>query len=85
MRIILIQTVLFGLSGVLSSYLNANQHFALPALAPIALDIGYVAGLFLLTPTLGIHGLAWGTVLGGVATHPDPGPGAAALSFPLPL
>lgn len=66
MRIILINTTLFGLSGVLSSILNAHQHFALPALAPIALDIGYLIGLFWLTPTLGIDGLAWGTVIGAV-------------------
>lgn len=65
MRIILIQTVLFGISGILSSILNAHQHFALPALAPIALDIGYVVGLYMFVPSLGIHGLAWGTVLGG--------------------
>ena len=66
MRIILIQTVLFGISGVLSSILNAHQHFALPALAPLSLDIGYVIGLYLFVPRLGIHGLAWGTVVAGV-------------------
>lgn len=66
MRIILVQTTLFGVSGVLSSILNARQHFALPALAPIALDVGYAAGVFLLVPRFGIHGLAWGTVIGGV-------------------
>jgi len=66
MRVILIQTTLFGISGVLSSILNAQQHFALPALAPVALDIGYVVGLFFLVPQMGILGLAWGTVLGGV-------------------
>jgi putative peptidoglycan lipid II flippase len=66
MRIILLQTTLFGISGVLSSILNAHQHFALPALAPIALDIGYVVGLFFLVPSLGIQGLAWGTVVGGL-------------------
>ncbi len=66
MRIILIQTILFGISGVLSSMLNAHQHFALPALAPLALDIGYVVGLYLFVPQLGIVGLAWGTVVGGV-------------------
>ena len=65
MRIILIQTTLFGVSGVLSSILNAHQHFALPALAPVALDIGYVFGLIFLVPEMGIIGLAWGTVLGG--------------------
>ncbi|GJM40566.1 MAG: putative lipid II flippase MurJ [Ardenticatenaceae bacterium] len=66
MRIILIQTTIFGISGVLSSMLNAHQHFALPALAPLALDIGYVVGLYLFVPQLGIIGLAWGTVIGGV-------------------
>ncbi len=66
MRVILIQTTLFGISGVLSSVLNAHQHFALPALAPVALDIGYVIGLFLFVPQLGIVGLAWGTVLGAL-------------------
>lgn len=66
MRIILIQTTIFGISGVLSSMLNAHQHFALPALAPLALDIGYVVGLYLFVPQLGVIGLAWGTVVGGV-------------------
>jgi putative peptidoglycan lipid II flippase len=66
MRVILIQTTIFGIGGVLSSILNAHQHFILPALAPLALDIGYFTGLFLLVPTSGIMGLAWGTVIGGV-------------------
>jgi putative peptidoglycan lipid II flippase len=66
MRIILIQTTIFGVSGVLSSILNAHQHFTLPALAPIGLDLGYLIGIFFFVPTLGIHGLAWGTVVGGL-------------------
>lgn len=66
MRIILVQTTIFGISGVLSSILNAHQHFALPALAPVALDIGYVIGLYLFVPQMGIRGLAWGTVVGGI-------------------
>lgn len=66
MRVVLIQTTIFGFSGVLSSILNAHQHFALPALAPLALDFGYFFGLFLLVPSMGIMGLAWGTVVGGL-------------------
>jgi putative peptidoglycan lipid II flippase len=66
MRIILVQTTIFGVSGVLSSILNAHQHFALPALAPVGLDIGYAVGIFFFVPTMGIHGLAWGTVVGGL-------------------
>jgi len=66
MRIILVQTTIFGISGVLSSVLNAHQHFALPALAPMALHFGYFFGIYLLVPRLGVHGLAWGTVVGGL-------------------
>ncbi len=66
MRVILVQTTIFGISGVLSSILNAHQHFALPALAPLALDIGYGIGLYLFVPSLGIVGLAWGTVVGSI-------------------
>ena len=66
MRVILIQTTIFGIGGVLSSILNAHQHFILPALATIALDIGYFIGLFAFVPSLGVIGLAWGTVVGGI-------------------
>jgi putative peptidoglycan lipid II flippase len=66
MRVILIQTTIFGIGGVLSSILNAHQHFILPALAPLSLDIGYFIGIFLFVPTMGIMGLAWGTVVGGI-------------------
>ena len=66
MRIILLQTTLFGISGVLSSVLNAHQHFALPALAPVALDVGYLVGIIFFVPTMGVSGLAWGTVVGGM-------------------
>jgi putative peptidoglycan lipid II flippase len=66
MRVILIQTTLFGISGVISSILNTHQHFAVPALASVTLDIGYITGLFLFVPEMGIIGLAWGTVLGAM-------------------
>jgi putative peptidoglycan lipid II flippase len=32
----------------------------------MALHVGYFVGIFLLVPRLGIHGLAWGTVIGGI-------------------
>ncbi len=66
MRIILVQTTIFGVSGVISSILNSHQHFILPAMAPTALNIGYIIGLFALVPTMGIYGLAWGTVIGAI-------------------
>lgn len=63
MRILLVQTALYGVSGVMSSILNSHQHFALPALADLTIDIGYFVGIFLFAPW-GIHGLVWGTVVG---------------------
>lgn len=65
MRVLLLQTFIFGISGVLTGFLNAHQHFALPALASVALDIGYVIGLYAFGSS-GIRGLAWGTVVGAV-------------------
>ena len=66
MRVVMIQSMLFGISGVLSSILNTHQHFAVPALASITIDIGYGIGLFLFVPRMGIVGLAWGTVVGAL-------------------
>ena len=66
MRIILINTTLFGISGVITSLLNANQHFLFPAMAPIMLDVGYILGFYLLVPTMGVFGVAWGTVMGAL-------------------
>ncbi|GAB4272502.1 MAG: murein biosynthesis integral membrane protein MurJ [Candidatus Promineifilaceae bacterium] len=65
MRILLVQTTLYGISGVLSSILNAHQHFALPALADLTIDIGYFVGIYAFAPW-GIHGLVWGTVVGAL-------------------
>ena len=83
MRIILLNTILFGISGVISSLLHAHQHFLLPALAPIALDIGYFIGLFLLVPRWGIFGLAWGTVVGALLHIGIQLPGVWRYQLPL--
>jgi putative peptidoglycan lipid II flippase len=64
LRILLITPVIFGLSGLLMGVLNAHQHFLLPALASTFYWLGMIVGLLLWTPTMGIHGLAWGAVLG---------------------
>ena len=64
MRILLLSAVIFGLSGLLMGILNAHQHFLLPALAPTFLWLGWIIGVLLLVPQMGIHGLAWGVVLG---------------------
>lgn len=64
LRIMLISSVIFGISGLLMGILNAHQHFALPAIAPAFYRIGWILGIWLMVPRMGIYGLAWGVVLG---------------------
>jgi putative peptidoglycan lipid II flippase len=66
MRIVLISTVVFGVSAVLGSALNGFKHFVLPALAAAAYPLGVIAGALWLAPTLGVLGLALGALLGSV-------------------
>lgn len=68
MRILLLSTIIFAVSGIFSGILNSHQHFLLPALAPIMFDIGILAGVLFLLPRFGVHGIAYGAVL-GAALH----------------
>jgi putative peptidoglycan lipid II flippase len=64
LRIQLAAPILFGLSGLLMATLNAHQLFRWPALAPAFHWLGWILATLLLVPRVGIHGLAWGVVLG---------------------
>lgn len=64
LRILLLSAVIFSLSGLVMGILNAHQHFLLPALAPTFLWFGWIFGVLAFVPRWGIHGLAWGVVLG---------------------
>jgi putative peptidoglycan lipid II flippase len=80
MRLNLIATLLFSISGLVIAGLQANQHFLLPALARSMYDIGTLIGVIFLAPStgyqigpitlpalgLGVYGLAYGTVIGAV-------------------
>ena len=80
MRINLIATLLFSISGLVIAGLQANQHFLLPALARSMYDIGTLFGVLILAPStgyqvgpltlpalgLGVYGLAYGTVIGAM-------------------
>jgi putative peptidoglycan lipid II flippase len=66
MRLNLIATLLFSISGLVMGALQANQHFLLPALAPLLYNVGQIVGVMLLAPRLGIWGLAYGVILGAV-------------------
>jgi putative peptidoglycan lipid II flippase len=64
LRIILVQTFIFGAGGVVVGVLHAHQHFFLPAIAPIFYTVGQIVGAVALAPRMGIAGLTWGMVLG---------------------
>ena len=64
LRILLITSAIFGVSGIVSGVLNAHQHFLLPSLASSLYWLGWIIGLVFFVPSLGILGLAWGAVLG---------------------
>ncbi len=64
MRIVLVSTVIFGVSAVQGSVLNGFKHFLLPALGAALYPIGITLGALFLAPTMGIAGLAVGAVIG---------------------
>ena len=66
MRIALLSSLIVGVSGVFGSLLQARQHFLAPALALSLIDLGQIFGLYVLAPRWGIHGVAWGNVIGAV-------------------
>ena len=66
LRIQVLSPIIFGLSGLVMGVLNAHQHFLLPAIAPAMYQVGWILGIFLLEPGMGILGLAWGTVIGSL-------------------
>jgi putative peptidoglycan lipid II flippase len=64
LRVQLPSVVLFGISILMTSILNAHQHFLFPAIAPAMYSLGQIIGIWVLSPSMGVYGLAWGVVLG---------------------
>ena len=66
MRLVLLQTVISSVSGIVMSTLQAHRHFLLPAMAPLSYTMGRIVGALFLAPTMGVYGLAWGGLAGTV-------------------
>jgi putative peptidoglycan lipid II flippase len=64
MRLALVSTLIFSVSGLVGGVLHAHQHFVLPALAPLIYNLGLIIGAIWLVPLLGVYGLMWGAVAG---------------------
>jgi putative peptidoglycan lipid II flippase len=65
-RILLISQIFFLLSSFVTSILHVNQIFIIPALSPILYNITIILSIYLLSPTFGIAGVAWGCVFGSL-------------------
>jgi putative peptidoglycan lipid II flippase len=66
MRIILLSTVIFSISGLVTGVLHTMQHFLMPSFAPAIYNVGIILGAIFLVPSMGIMGLAWGSVIGAL-------------------
>ena len=64
LRIQLVSAVLFGVGGLIVGILNTHRVFLIPALTPSMYQLGMIFGVLVLSPTMGIYGLAWGVVIG---------------------
>jgi putative peptidoglycan lipid II flippase len=81
MRLNLIATLIFSISGLVMGALQAQQHFLLPALAPLLYNAGQIAGVLVLSPRFGIHGLAYGVILGAALHLAVQAPALARYGF----
>lgn len=63
-RWLLLAQLFFLVSNFFTGMLQSQQHFIVPALAPIAYNLGIIFGILVLSPVLGIFGPVAGVILG---------------------
>jgi putative peptidoglycan lipid II flippase len=66
-RILLLQPILLGLSGVFASVTQVHRRFFLFALSPVLYNLGIIFGTVFLYPHFGLPGIGIGVVIGAVA------------------
>src|SRR3989344_4963835 len=66
-RLLLIQPILLGLSGVLGSVLQVHRRFALFALSPVLYNLGIILGAIFFYPRFGLLGIGFGVIIGAIA------------------
>lgn len=63
-RIILVAQVIFSISNLFTTLLNAQKRFIVAATAPVLYNVGIIGGLLFVYPHVGLIGLGYGVVLG---------------------
>ncbi|MCX7617190.1 murein biosynthesis integral membrane protein MurJ [Tepidiforma sp.] len=80
-RVMLVSTLLFAASGMLTGMLNGRERFFLPALAPMLYNLGIILGAVVFADRWGVNGLAFGVVLGAAMHLGIQVPGVIAEGF----
>jgi len=66
MQIMFLSPIILGASNMISGVLQVFHRFFVTALAPLMYNIGIITGILFFAPRMGITGLAWGVVFGGI-------------------
>jgi putative peptidoglycan lipid II flippase len=66
MQIMFLSPIILGASNMISGVLQVFHRFFITALAPLMYNIGIITGILIFAPRMGITGLAWGVVFGGI-------------------
>lgn len=66
-RILLLQPIILGVSGVVTSTSQVNHRFVLYALSPVLYNLGIIFGTVVLYPLMGLPGIGIGVLIGAVA------------------
>lgn len=65
-RILLLSPILLGVSNLIGSLLQSTKKMFLYALAPVAYNVGIIAGIIFLAPIFGIQGIVYGVLVGAL-------------------
>lgn len=65
-RVLIIAQAFFLISNFLTGILQSHHYFLIPALSPIAYNLGIIFGILILSPIFGIYGPALGVILGAL-------------------
>ena len=66
-RILLLQPILLGLSGILGSVTQVHRRFTLFAISPVLYNLGIILGTVVFYPLWGLPGIGLGVIIGAVA------------------
>jgi len=66
-RLLLLQPILLGLSGILGSVTQVHRRFTLFAISPVLYNLGIILGTVVFYPLWGLPGIGFGVILGALA------------------